>query len=182
MLSLHSSPSSVFSFFTGKKKDKASKENAVWFPHAQISTARKIQVGDWCLGQDMYWQPEHHQCNSTVSTSGASGVSGKPELIQNKKATAPQSHLIKNVPQNTWQRHEGISVSLYPSPHLDTSKSSMVPSAVKSDMKVQIFLPCLSLSHRGDLQREGWWQRPQKEWKKSKLKQAECPQQGIEES
>lgn len=130
----------------------------------------------------MYWQPEHHQCNSTVSTSGASWVSGKPELIQNKRATAPQSHLTKSVPQSTWQRHEGITVSLYPSPHLDTSKSSTVPSAVKPDMKVQIFLPCFSLSHRGDLQREGWWQGPQRQWNRSKLKQAECRQQSVEES
>lgn len=123
----------------------------VWCPHAQIPRARKIQVGDWCLGLDMYWQHEHHQCNSTGSTSEASWVLGKPELIQNKKAKAPQSHLTKSVPQSAWQRHEWITISLYPSPHLDTS--SMVTSAVKSDTKVQIFLPCLSLSHMGDPQR-----------------------------
>lgn len=128
----------------------------------------------------MYWQPEHHQCNPTVSTSGASWVSGKSELAQNKRATAPQSHLTKSVPQSTWQRHEGFTVSLYPAPNLDTSKFSTVPSAVKPDMKVQIFLFCLSLPHRADLQREGWWQRSQKQCNKSKLKQAECPQQSIE--
>lgn len=171
MFSLHSSLSSVFSSVTGNKKHKSSRESAP----AQISRGRKIQVEDWHLGLGMYWQPEHHQCNSTVSPSGATWVLGKPEMIPNKKATAPQSYLTNSVPQSTWQRHQGITVNFYPSAHLDTSKSSMGPSAVKPDMKVQIFLPCLSLSHRGSLQREGWWQRTQQQQNKSKLKQTECP-------
>lgn len=73
-----------------------------WYSNIQCI---KNKRGRQCLGLGVYWQPEHHQCNSAVSTSGASWVSGKPELIQNKKAIAAQSHLTNSVPQGTWQMY-----------------------------------------------------------------------------